>query len=154
MSLQTDDETSGYFCFAPLWTHNHSFSLTLFQVRYTDFFSQGLQAAVRANTAEDVVQRRALSSDVLLEYRDEQHFKLIANQLGIFDEWKVCRSCICLLEFSMFKDVFHLPVTVWQDGVPRTAYVGVVTIRFHGSHRVYIIGPNSKPLLAHKPAFS
>lgn len=44
---------------------------------------------MKAPSAENVVQRRALSSDVILEYKDESEFRGIAQQLGIFEEWKV-----------------------------------------------------------------
>ena len=58
-----------------------------------------------------VAQIRSSKEDVRLEYDNLKAFKRIAKQLGIMDDEKA--------------------------GVPRTAYMGVVTIKFNG-HRVHI----------------
>ncbi|KAI3718192.1 hypothetical protein L6452_19050 [Arctium lappa] len=55
--------------------------------------------------------------DVRIQYRDQPDFEDIARQFGIFEEWK--------------------------DGIPRTAYKGVVVFRYKTIRRIYLVGPNS-----------
>ncbi|CAD5184752.1 unnamed protein product [Musa acuminata subsp. malaccensis] len=35
----------------------------------------------------------------------------------------------------------------FQDGIPRTAYKGVVVFRYRGPKRVFLVGPDSLRLL-------
>ncbi|KAI7752916.1 hypothetical protein M8C21_000075 [Ambrosia artemisiifolia] len=59
-----------------------------------------------------------LQGDARVTYRDQQHFEEIARQFGIFEEWK--------------------------DGVPRTAYKGVVVFRYKTTRRrIFLVGPDS-----------
>ncbi|PKA60812.1 Alpha-1,3-mannosyl-glycoprotein 2-beta-N-acetylglucosaminyltransferase [Apostasia shenzhenica] len=55
--------------------------------------------------------------DVKILYRDQTDFERIAGRFGIFEEWK--------------------------DGIPRTAYKGVVVIRLQSSKRIFLVGPES-----------
>ncbi|KAF5745817.1 alpha-1 3-mannosyl-glycoprotein 2-beta-N-acetylglucosaminyltransferase [Tripterygium wilfordii] len=71
------------------------------------------------------VKSKALSFDQLLymqmvmriPYKDQSDFERIAGQFGVFEEWK--------------------------DGVPRTAYEGVVFFRYQTSRRIFLIDPDS-----------
>ncbi|MED6172816.1 hypothetical protein PIB30_053465 [Stylosanthes scabra] len=60
-----------------------------------------------------------IDGDVRIKYRDQSEFEYIAGQFGIFQEWK--------------------------DGVPRTAYKGVVVFRYPSSsaRRVFLVSPES-----------
>ncbi|KAK1273111.1 Alpha-1,3-mannosyl-glycoprotein 2-beta-N-acetylglucosaminyltransferase [Acorus gramineus] len=58
-----------------------------------------------------------IDGDVRIQYNDQADFERIARQFGIFEEWK--------------------------DGIPRTAYKGVVLFRYQGSRRIFLVGPDS-----------
>ncbi|KAJ0831074.1 putative alpha-1,3-mannosyl-glycoprotein 2-beta-N-acetylglucosaminyltransferase [Helianthus annuus] len=64
-----------------------------------------------------VLKTNNVNGDVRIHYTDQSHFENIARQFGIFEEWK--------------------------DGVPRTAYKGIVVFRYQTSKRVFLVGPNS-----------
>lgn len=64
-----------------------------------------------------VMKTNNVDGDVRIRYRDQSHFENIARQFGIFEEWK--------------------------DGIPRTAYKGVVVFRHQTTKRVFLVGPNS-----------
>lgn len=89
----------------------------LLDVNYPGLFAEELSKALKETSTEDVSKREKLSQDVLLEYSDEAQFRHIASQFGIFQEWK--------------------------DGVPRTAYQGIVVFRFRGTHRIYLATPGA-----------
>ncbi|KAK1303836.1 Alpha-1,3-mannosyl-glycoprotein 2-beta-N-acetylglucosaminyltransferase [Acorus calamus] len=66
----------------------------------------------------DAVQKSYnIDGDVRIQYNDQVDFERIARQFGIFEEWK--------------------------DGIPRTAYKGVVLFRYQGSRRIFLVGPDS-----------
>ncbi|XP_020599593.1 alpha-1,3-mannosyl-glycoprotein 2-beta-N-acetylglucosaminyltransferase-like isoform X2 [Phalaenopsis equestris] len=66
----------------------------------------------------DVIQQASnIDGDVRIRYSDQSEFERIARQFGIFQEWK--------------------------DGIPRTAYKGVVVFRYKTSRRVFLVGPAS-----------
>ncbi|OMO59897.1 Glycosyl transferase, family 13 [Corchorus capsularis] len=58
-----------------------------------------------------------IPGDVRIQYTDQSDFEQIARQFGVFEEWK--------------------------DGVPRTAYKGVVVFRYQPPKRVFLVGPDS-----------
>ncbi|OMO89393.1 Glycosyl transferase, family 13 [Corchorus olitorius] len=58
-----------------------------------------------------------IPGDVRIQYTDQSDFEQIARQFGVFEEWK--------------------------DGVPRTAYKGVVIFRYQPPKRVFLVGPDS-----------
>lgn len=64
-----------------------------------------------------VLKINNVDGDVRIQYRDQQHFEEIARQFGIFEEWK--------------------------DGIPRTAYKGVVVFRYKTIRRIFLTGPDS-----------
>ncbi|KAL8228914.1 hypothetical protein R6Q57_013814 [Mikania cordata] len=64
-----------------------------------------------------VLKTNNVIGDVRIHYTDQSHFKNIARQFGIFEEWK--------------------------DGIPRTAYKGVVVFRHQTFKRVFLVGPKS-----------
>ncbi|XP_020683561.1 alpha-1,3-mannosyl-glycoprotein 2-beta-N-acetylglucosaminyltransferase-like [Dendrobium catenatum] len=67
--------------------------------------------------ADVVGQAYNIDGDVRIRYSDQSDFERIARQFRIFEEWK--------------------------DGIPRTAYKGVVVFRYHSSRRIFLIGPAS-----------
>ncbi|CAA7410685.1 unnamed protein product [Spirodela intermedia] len=64
-----------------------------------------------------VLKASNINGDARIQYRDESDFEQIARQFGIFEEWK--------------------------DGVPRTAYKGVVVFRYQKQRRIFLVGPDS-----------
>ncbi|EPS66299.1 hypothetical protein M569_08478, partial [Genlisea aurea] len=58
-----------------------------------------------------------VAGDIRISYRDHPDFERIARRFGIFEEWK--------------------------DGIPRTAYNGVVVFRHESRRRVFLVGPHS-----------
>ncbi|KAG1362687.1 putative Alpha-1,3-mannosyl-glycoprotein 2-beta-N-acetylglucosaminyltransferase [Cocos nucifera] len=68
-----------------------------------------------------VLKAHNTDGDVLIQYRDQADFEQIARQFGIFEEWK--------------------------DGIPRTAYKGIVVFRHQTSRHMYLVGPDSLKLL-------
>lgn len=64
-----------------------------------------------------VLKAYNIDGDVRIQYNDEPDFQRIARQFGIFEEWK--------------------------DGIPRTAYKGVVVFRFQTPRRIFLIAPDS-----------
>ncbi|XP_073101482.1 alpha-1,3-mannosyl-glycoprotein 2-beta-N-acetylglucosaminyltransferase isoform X2 [Elaeis guineensis] len=59
-----------------------------------------------------VLKAHNIDGDVRIQYRDQADFEQIARGFGIFEEWK--------------------------DGIPRTAYKGVVVFRHQTSRRIYL----------------
>ncbi|KAL4585104.1 hypothetical protein LXL04_009718 [Taraxacum kok-saghyz] len=64
-----------------------------------------------------VLKTNNVNGDVRIQYRDQTDFEDIARQFGIFEEWK--------------------------DGIPRTAYKGVVVFRYKTIKRIFLVGPHS-----------
>ncbi|KMT01561.1 hypothetical protein BVRB_9g215610 [Beta vulgaris subsp. vulgaris] len=84
---------------------------------YLKYFSGLVKRATPINGADAVVKANDVGGDVRIQYADQAEFESIAKQFGIFEEWK--------------------------DGIPRTAYKGVVVFRYHNSKRVFFVGPDS-----------
>ncbi|XP_026662005.2 alpha-1,3-mannosyl-glycoprotein 2-beta-N-acetylglucosaminyltransferase-like isoform X3 [Phoenix dactylifera] len=68
-----------------------------------------------------ILKAHNTDGDAWIQYKDQADFEQIARQFGIFEEWK--------------------------DGIPRTAYKGVVVFRHQTSRRIYLVGPDSLKLL-------
>ncbi|XP_027356683.1 alpha-1,3-mannosyl-glycoprotein 2-beta-N-acetylglucosaminyltransferase isoform X3 [Abrus precatorius] len=79
-----------------------------------------LEKAKPVYGADMVLKAYNIDGDVRIKYKDQSDFENIARQFGIFQEWK--------------------------DGVPRTAYKGVVVFRYH-TRRIFLVGPESLKLL-------
>lgn len=89
----------------------------LMEDNYIKYFASLLKNATPLNGADAVVKANDVEGDVRIHYEDQPEFESIARQFGIFEEWK--------------------------DGVPRTAYKGVVVFRYQTSKRVFFVGPDS-----------
>ncbi|XP_065867154.1 alpha-1,3-mannosyl-glycoprotein 2-beta-N-acetylglucosaminyltransferase [Euphorbia lathyris] len=89
----------------------------LMEDKYPKYFSDILRQA-KAISGDDVVLKAYnIEGDVRIQYKDESDFESIARQFGIFEEWK--------------------------DGVPRTAYKGIVVFRYQTQRRVFLVGLDS-----------
>ncbi|KAJ3691357.1 hypothetical protein LUZ61_020521 [Rhynchospora tenuis] len=65
-----------------------------------------------------ILKAHHMDVDVRIQYNDQRDFERIARQFGIFEEWK--------------------------DGVPRTAYKGVVVFRYNKTRRrIFLVSPDS-----------
>ncbi|KAI7740268.1 hypothetical protein M8C21_000037, partial [Ambrosia artemisiifolia] len=89
----------------------------LMEDKFVKHFSDLLKNAKPLFGNDLVSKTNNVNGDVRIHYTDQSHFENIARQFGIFEEWK--------------------------DGVPRTAYKGVVVFRHQTSKRVFLVGPNS-----------
>nr|XP_008377852.2 alpha-1,3-mannosyl-glycoprotein 2-beta-N-acetylglucosaminyltransferase [Malus domestica] len=89
----------------------------LMEDKYIKHFADIVQKAKPIRGSDLVLKARNIGGDVRVQYTDQQDFKYIASQFGIFEEWK--------------------------DGVPRTAYKGIVVFRYHIPHRIFLVGPDS-----------
>lgn len=69
----------------------------------------------------DVLTTLNTDGDFRIEYSNQYDFERIARQFGIFEEWK--------------------------DGIPRTAYKGVVVFHYQTTRRIFLVGPDSLKLL-------
>ncbi|KAL3843312.1 hypothetical protein ACJIZ3_000715 [Penstemon smallii] len=85
--------------------------------KYVKHFADLLKKAMPVHGADAILKAYNIDGDVRIFYRDQPDFERIASQFGIFDEWK--------------------------DGVPRTAYKGVVVFRYQTQRRVFLVGPDS-----------
>ncbi|CAM8941719.1 unnamed protein product [Rhodiola kirilowii] len=95
-----------------------SMNLTyLMEDKYTSYFAELVKTAKPVSGNDAILKTHNIDGDVRIQYNDEQDFEYIANQFGIFTEWK--------------------------DGIPRTAYKGVVVFRYKSSRRVFLVGPDS-----------
>ncbi|KAM7283797.1 alpha-1,3-mannosyl-glycoprotein 2-beta-N-acetylglucosaminyltransferase-like [Ixodes scapularis] len=83
----------------------------LLQHRYDPAFDAAVSGS-SLRDLEDLLDSRVTQGPVRITYTNEQHFKVIANYLGIMDDFKA--------------------------GVPRTAYKGIVSTYYHGV-RVFIV---------------
>ncbi|KAL2346003.1 hypothetical protein Fmac_000003 [Flemingia macrophylla] len=93
----------------------------LLEDKYSMHFANIVKKATPVYGADMVLKAYNIDGDVRIEYRDQSDFETIARQFGIFQEWK--------------------------DGVPRTAYKGVVVFRYQTSRRIFLVGPESLKLL-------
>ncbi|KAJ8477516.1 hypothetical protein OPV22_021243 [Ensete ventricosum] len=84
-------------------------------------FAKMVSNARPIRDSDVILKANNIDNDIRIQYSDQRHFERIARQFGIFEEWK--------------------------DGIPRTAYKGVVVFRYRGQKRVFLIGPDSLRLL-------
>ncbi|TYK23280.1 alpha-1,3-mannosyl-glycoprotein 2-beta-N-acetylglucosaminyltransferase isoform X1 [Cucumis melo var. makuwa] len=89
----------------------------LMEDKYVKYFADLIRKAKPVYGNDAVMKAYNVVGDVRIEYRDQSDFERIARQFGIFEEWK--------------------------DGIPRTAYKGVVVFRHQTQRRVFLIAPNS-----------
>uniref|UniRef100_A0A0D9Z0N0 Alpha-1,3-mannosyl-glycoprotein 2-beta-N-acetylglucosaminyltransferase n=1 Tax=Oryza glumipatula TaxID=40148 RepID=A0A0D9Z0N0_9ORYZ len=81
-------------------------------------FGKDVASATPLHGSDAVLKAHNMDADVRIQYNDQEDFERIARQFGIFEEWK--------------------------DGIPRTAYKGVVVFRYKSSRRrIYLVGPDS-----------
>ncbi|KAK7258044.1 hypothetical protein RIF29_32440 [Crotalaria pallida] len=92
----------------------------LLEDKYTTHFANIVSEAKPVYGAHMVLKANSIDGDVRIKYNDQSDFENIARQFGIFEEWK--------------------------DGVPRTAYKGVVVFRYQ-TRRIFLVGPESLKLL-------
>lgn len=93
----------------------------LLEDKYSMHFANVIKKATPVYGADMVLKAYNIDGDVRIKYEDQSDFENIAHQFGIFQEWK--------------------------DGVPRTAYKGVVVFRYQTSRRIFLVGPESLKLL-------
>ncbi|KAK3421204.1 hypothetical protein EUGRSUZ_H04989 [Eucalyptus grandis] len=96
----------------------------LMEDEYIKHFAAILKDAKPIYGADAVLKASNIQGDVCVQYKDQPDFERIAQQFGVFQEWK--------------------------DGVPRTAYKGVVVFRHPPPRRVFLVGPESFELLGIK----
>ncbi|KAL5562326.1 hypothetical protein UlMin_032073, partial [Ulmus minor] len=84
---------------------------------FAKHISEIIKKAKPIRGSDLVMKASNIGGDLLIKYKDQPDFERIARQFGIFEEWK--------------------------DGVPRTAYKGIVVFRFQTSRRVFLISPDS-----------
>ncbi|XP_076906360.1 alpha-1,3-mannosyl-glycoprotein 2-beta-N-acetylglucosaminyltransferase-like [Bidens hawaiensis] len=89
----------------------------LMEDKFVKHFADLLKNAKPTYGNDLVLKTNNVNGDVRIHYTDQSHFENIARQFGIFEEWK--------------------------DGVPRTAYKGVVVFRHQLLKRVFLVGPKS-----------
>ncbi|KVH96073.1 Glycosyl transferase, family 13 [Cynara cardunculus var. scolymus] len=89
----------------------------LMEDKFVKYFADLVKNAKPLDGTDLVSKTNNVDGDVRIQYRDQSHFENIAHQYGIFDEWK--------------------------DGIPRTAYKGVVVFRHQTLKCVFIVGPDS-----------
>ncbi|GAB4853013.1 hypothetical protein Ancab_017202 [Ancistrocladus abbreviatus] len=89
----------------------------LMEDNYLKYFASLVKKARPVYGKDLILKAHGIGGDVRIQYKDQGNFKNIARQFGIFEEWK--------------------------DGVPRTAYKGVVVFRYQTSRRVFLVGPDS-----------
>lgn len=89
----------------------------LMEDKYPKYFANIVKNAKAVHGNDAVLKAYNIEGDVRIQYKDQSDFKRIARQFGIFEEWK--------------------------DGVPRTAYKGIVVFRHQTQRRVFLVGPDS-----------
>ncbi|XP_066354050.1 alpha-1,3-mannosyl-glycoprotein 2-beta-N-acetylglucosaminyltransferase-like [Miscanthus floridulus] len=81
-------------------------------------FGKEVASATPLHGSDAVLKAHNMAEDVRIQYNDQEDFERIARQFGIFEEWK--------------------------DGIPRTAYKGVVVFRYNSSQRrIFLVSPDS-----------
>ncbi|KAL8234357.1 hypothetical protein R6Q59_020457 [Mikania micrantha] len=94
-----------------------SMNLTyLMEDKFVKHFADLVKGANPLYGTDLILKINNIKGDVRINYRDQPHFEEIARQFGIFEEWK--------------------------DGIPRTAYKGVVVFRYQ-TRQIFLIGPDS-----------
>lgn len=95
-----------------------SMNLTyLMEDKFVNHFAKLVKDAKPLYGTDLVLKTNNINGDVRINYRDQPDFEDIARQFGIFEEWK--------------------------DGIPRTAYKGVVVFRYKTIRRIFLVGPDS-----------
>lgn len=89
----------------------------LMEGKYVKYFAGLVNQAISLDVKDAALKANYVKGDVRIQYNDQSEFEMIAHQFGIFEEWK--------------------------DGVPRTAYKGVVVFRYRTPKRVFLVGPDS-----------
>ncbi|KAG2706229.1 hypothetical protein I3760_05G094700 [Carya illinoinensis] len=85
--------------------------------KFMKHFAHILKNAKPIQGIDVVLKAYNIDGDVRIQSRDQPDFERIARQFGIFEEWK--------------------------DGIPRTAYKGVVVFRYQTSKRIFLVSPDS-----------
>ncbi|WJZ91463.1 hypothetical protein VitviT2T_010530 [Vitis vinifera] len=85
--------------------------------KYPRHFADMVKNAKPVYGADVVLKAYNIDGDVRIQYRDQADFERIARQFGIFEEWK--------------------------DGIPRTAYKGVVVFRYQTPRRIFLVASDS-----------
>ncbi|CAN6231707.1 unnamed protein product [Urochloa humidicola] len=81
-------------------------------------FGKEVASATPLHGSDAVLKAYNMAADVRIQYNDQEDFERIARQFGIFEEWK--------------------------DGIPRTAYKGVVVFRYKSSpRRIFLVSADS-----------
>ncbi|XP_066354029.1 alpha-1,3-mannosyl-glycoprotein 2-beta-N-acetylglucosaminyltransferase-like [Miscanthus floridulus] len=81
-------------------------------------FGKEVASATPLHGSDAVLKAHNMAEDVRIQYNDQEDFERIARQFGIFEEWK--------------------------DGIPRTAYKGVVVFWYNSSQRrIFLVSPDS-----------
>lgn len=89
----------------------------LMEDNYLRYLANIISNAKPVRGTDAVLKAYNIDGDVRIQYEDQADFERVARQFGIFEEWK--------------------------DGIPRTAYKGVVIFRFQTSRRIFLVGPES-----------
>lgn len=98
----------------------------LMEDKFKKHFADIVDKAKPIPGTDAVLKVSNIKGDVRIQYKDQLDFESIARQFGVFEEWK--------------------------DGVPRTAYKGVVVFRYQPPRRVFLVGPDSLQQLGIKNA--
>ncbi|AQK43232.1 Alpha-13-mannosyl-glycoprotein 2-beta-N-acetylglucosaminyltransferase [Zea mays] len=86
--------------------------------KFSTKFGKEVASATPLRGSDAVLKAHNMAEDVRIQYDDQEGFEQIARQFGIFEEWK--------------------------DGIPRTAYKGVVVFRYNSSQRrIFLVSPDS-----------
>lgn len=89
----------------------------LMKENFLKYFAKEVSNAKPIHGSDVVLKAYNIDGDVRIQYNDQADFERIARRFGIFEEWK--------------------------DGIPRTAYKGVVVFRHQTYRRIYLVGPDS-----------
>ncbi|KAJ3672338.1 hypothetical protein LUZ60_007059 [Juncus effusus] len=90
----------------------------LTEEKFKKKFAKEVWEAKALRGSDAVLKAHNLDMDVRIQYSDQRDFERIARQFGIFEEWK--------------------------DGIPRTAYKGVVVFRYNKTRRrIFLVAPDS-----------
>lgn len=89
----------------------------LMEDKFLNQFAKMVVDAKPVQGPDAVLKAYNIDGDVRIKYSDQKDFERIAHQFGIFGEWK--------------------------DGIPRTAYKGVVVFRHQTPRRIFLVGPDS-----------
>ncbi|KAL5788993.1 hypothetical protein ACOSP7_005942 [Xanthoceras sorbifolium] len=85
--------------------------------KYTKYFAELVKKAKPLRGADALLKVHNIEGDVRIQYKNQRQFEVISRQFGIFEEWK--------------------------DGIPRTAYKGIVVFRYQTTRRIFLVGPES-----------